>query len=135
MPEKTVTLAELRKMTEEGAEVEIERRPAQIVQFDELVDALKEIVANEAERVRADIARNQTNLEILATLQGMVRKQAQAPQAKPTDFGPLVQILEELRNDREAARMPVPWDFDIKRDGRGFAQSITATPIGGSKTH
>lgn len=132
MAEKPITLAELRKLTEEGAEVEIERRPAQIERFGELVEALKQMVANEAERIRADITRNQTNLEILASLQAMVRKQAQSPKQQPVDFAPLVAILDDMRMEREI-REQAAYKFEISRDGRGFAQEITATPIGETK--
>lgn len=87
------------------------------------------MVSNEAERIRADIARNQTNLEILATLQSLVRKQGQQPTAQPTDFAPLVAMLDDMRGDREA-REQAAYEFEVQRDGRGFAQKIVATPVG-----
>ncbi len=128
MAEKTISLDDLAKAQQDGAEVELELEVTTIEQFDELVDSLKQMVANESERIRADIARNQTNLEILATLQSMIRKQGQAPKVEAPDFAPIYELLEEIRGEREA-RDRGAYEFTVKRDGRGFAQSITATPV------
>lgn len=130
MPDKPITLQEIRELTAAGAEVEIERRDTRIERFDDLVSAIESMAANEAERIHADIARNQTNLEILATLQSLVKKQGQTPGAQPTDFGPLVAMLDDMRIEREV-REQVAWEFDIQRTGPGLspAAKIIAKPV------
>lgn len=128
MAEKTITLDELQRLKSEGAEVEIETEVLSIERFDELLEAVKQMAANEAERIRADIARNQTNLEILATLQAMVRKAGEGPKAQPVDLSPIRDLIVSMHDERQA-RDRGAYEFAIKRDGRGFAQTITATPV------
>lgn len=128
MAEKTVSLSDLKKLESEGSTFDFEKEVLEIEQFGELVESLKTMVANEAERIRADISRNQTNLEILATLQAMIRKQGQGPKIEAPDFSPIYELLEEIRGEREA-RDRGAYEFTVKRDGRGFAQTITATPV------
>ena len=128
MAEKTISKDELRRLVKQGAEVKFPSKPTEISNFDELVAALKQIADNEQERIRADIQRNQTNLEILATLQAQIRKQATVKAGPAPDMTPIIELLTELRAEREA-REHCAYNFDIKRDGRGFAQSITATPV------
>lgn len=129
MAEKSISLSELKKLRDDGAEIEFEPEVTKIEQFSDLIDQLKLMVANESERIRADIARNQTNLEILATLQALVRKQGQAPSQPAVDLSPIKELLEDLRAEREA-RERASYEFDIQRDGRGFAHKITAKPVG-----
>jgi len=134
VPDKTVTLKDLRELKDDGADVEISRRPMTIDQFGDLIKAVQQMVDNEQERVRADLARNQTNLEILATLQAMVKKQGEdlrkvlASQPKTIDLTPFAEIVAEVQAMR-APREPQAYDFTFKRDGQGFASSIRATPV------
>lgn len=123
MAEKTISLNELEKLKSEGAEVEIETEVMQIDRFDELLATLKSMAENEAERIRADIARNQTNLEILATLQSLVRKAGDGPKATPVDLSPIFTMLEEMRAER--TRAPVDYDFNIIRPGGDGFQPAT----------
>lgn len=96
--------------------------------MDDLVETLKCMVANEEERVRADLARNQTNLEILGTLQALIRKQGSGPAATPVDLSPIRTLVEEIVAEREA-RQAQTYEFDIKRDANtGYAFQIIATP-------
>ena len=130
MAEKPISLSDLKRLQDEGAEVEFEAEVTTIEQFSELVESLNTMVANESERIRADIARNQTNLEILATLQSMIRKQGQAPAPQPVDLSPIWELLEEIRAEREAREQNRgAYEFEVLRDGRGFAQKITAKPV------
>lgn len=130
MVDKSITLDELRKLEESGAEIEIEHHETQIAQFGDLIKALQTMVANEEERVRADLARNQTQLEILATLQSMIRKQGSGPAAQPVDLSPIRDLLEDIRAERHAE--PVDYDFNIIRpggDGYQPASKIEARAI------
>ena len=128
MAEKTISISQLKKREEEGSEFEFEPEVTEIERFGELIDAMNQMVANESERVRADIARNQTNLEVLATLQSIIRKQASGPSPAAVDLTPIRDMIDELRAER-MARDQASYEFAISRDGRGFAQKITASPI------
>lgn len=123
MAEKTISLNELQRLKSEGAEVEFETEVMQIDRFDELLATLKSMADNEAERIRADIARNQTNLEILATLQSLVRKAGDGPKSTPVDLSPIFTMLEEMRAER--TREPVDYDFNIIRPGGDGFQPAT----------
>ena len=119
MAEKTITLKELDERRRQGVEYQFDPDILTIERFDDLIKALEAMVSNEAERIRADIARNQTNLEILATLQAVIRKQGQGPAVQPVDLSPIRDLLEEIRADR--TREPVDYDFHIVRPGgEGF---------------
>jgi hypothetical protein len=131
MLEKTMPYSELVELIKEGAEVKLPARTMTVEQLDELCATLKQMAAAEETRIAADIARNQTNLEILATLQGIIRKTSEkrTMSANPAvDMQPVVDLLTELRAERKA-REATTYQFDIQRDGRGFAQSIKAKPI------
>jgi hypothetical protein len=113
--EKTISEQALREREKSGARVQFAKKPEQIEGFPDLVATLKQMVANEEERVRADLARNQTTLEILGTLQSMIRKQGSGPAAQPVDLSPIRDLLEEIQADR--LRAPVDYDFNIIRPG------------------
>ena len=124
-------MARLLELTGKGASVKFPAKDMKIEQLGDLIEVLNRIAANEQERIRADIARNQTNLEILATLQGLIRKQGENRKisGSPVDLTPLVQVLSELKHEREEKENGGSYQFEIKRDGRGFAQQIIATPM------
>jgi len=125
-----MSLGQIRRLQKKGASVEFPAKPMQVEQLGDLIDVLKTMAANEEERIRADIARNQTNLEILATLQAMIRKQGENRKISGSeiDLTPVVQILSEMKEERERNDNGGSYEFEIKRDGRGFAQRIVATP-------
>lgn len=122
MAEKTISRAQLKKLAREGADITFPSKPTEIEQFGDLVAAMERMVSNEAERIRADIARNQTNLEILATLQALVRKQGQGPAPQPVDLSPIRDLLEEIKTERN--REPVDYDFNILRAGPGLSPAV-----------
>ena len=123
-------MAEILALQNEGASVKFPAKPMQVEQLGELIDVLKRMAANEEERIRADIARNQTNLEILATLQATIRKQGEkrTMSGSNLDLTPIVQAILEIKEEREEREHGSSYQFEIHRDGRGFAQRITATP-------
>jgi hypothetical protein len=122
MPEKTITLDELNKSKSSGAEFEFDPEVLSIERFGELIEAMKSMVSSESERIRADIARNQTNLEILATLQAVIRKQGQGPAPVPVDLNPIRELLEEIRAERN--HEPIDYDFNILRSGPGLSPAV-----------
>lgn len=115
MADKTVSIQDVKKLESEGSTFDFDPDLTKIDQFGDLVEALNRMVANEAERIRMDIARNQTNLEILATLQSLIKKQGSGPAPQPTDLSPIKELLEEIRAER--TREPADYDFNIIRPG------------------
>jgi hypothetical protein len=126
--EKTVSAKQLKLLAKEGADIKFAPESMEIAQFGDLLDTLKTMAANEQERIRADLARNQTTLEILATLQALIKKPPAGVTMPALDLTPLKDILEEIRAERDF-RSRIAYEFDIQRDGRGFSQKITATPV------
>ena len=122
MVDKTITLAEFNRSRSEGDQFEFDPDTLNIERFGELIEAMQRMVGNEAERIRADIARNQTNLEILATLQAVIRKQGQGPSPTPIDLSPIRDLLEEIRAERH--HEPVDYDFNILRSGPGLSPAV-----------
>lgn len=130
MPDKPISLSEMMKAKSEGAEFEFDPDVLTIERFDDLIAALSSMAANEAERIRADLARNQTNLEIIGALQSLIKKSGEGPKAQPVDLSPIRDLLEEIRSER--SREPTDYDFKIIRsggDGYQPAQRIEARAV------
>jgi hypothetical protein len=112
---------------EEGDEVEFDPQITIVKGFTDLVAKLDALIQGHEERVRADLARNQTQLEILATLQATIRKQVS--HGKPQiDLEPLKTVLTQIQEQHNQPRPA--WEFEINRDNRGFMTTITAKPQG-----
>lgn len=122
MADNTISAAELRKLAKEGADINFQSKPTEIEQFGELLESLKTMAANETERIRADIARNQTNLEILATLQALIKKPTPGLNMPPPDLTPIRDLIEEMRAERH--HEPVDYDFNILRAGPGLSPAV-----------
>lgn len=113
---------------EDGDEVEFDPHVTVVQGFTDLVSKLDMLISGHEERIRADLARNQTQLEILATLQATIRHQVS--QGKPkVDLEPLKTVLSEIQEQQNRPRPA--WEFSIDRDNRGFMTRITAKPQGG----
>jgi hypothetical protein len=120
--EKTVSSAQLKRLAKEGAEIKFAPKAMEIEQFGELIEALKTMTANEAERIRADVARNQTNLEVIAALQALIKKPAAGVNVPPPDLQPIRDLIEEMRLERH--HEPVDYDFKILRSGPGLSPAV-----------
>lgn len=124
---KRVTDAELAEMKALG-DVQYDPESREIARFGELIDKLSAMIAANEQRNRADLARSQVQLEILATLQKTARtKETKSLVTHETiDLEPLKEVLEQI----SAAREAVPYQFDIQRaDNNGPMQRVIATPI------
>jgi len=125
---KRVSDAELAEMKDFG-EIKYEPKSREVARFGELIDKLEQMIASNAERTRADLARSQVQLEILATIQKSVRTNVakpQLPQEQINGIEALKDILLQINEAREA----VPYQFDIQRaDNNGPMQRVIATPI------
>lgn len=109
-------------MAKDGAEITFAPKSMEIQQFGELIEALKTMTSNESARIQADLARNQTNLEILATLQAIVKKPVSGAPAPTMDLKPIRDLIEELQVERH--REPVDYDFNILRSGPGLSPAV-----------
>lgn len=124
----TITEAELNELVNKGAKITREAQPMVIARFDELLSKLDAMLQANVERVQADIARNQTNLEILATLQALIRNQVSSGKPHKAEIDQIKTVLAEITEQRA---MPKPaYEFTIDRDNRGFMSKIVATPQG-----
>lgn len=121
--DKVIEIDEL----EDGDKVEFDPHITVVKGFTDLVAKLDHIIQGHEERVRADLARNQTQLEILGSLQAMIKKQSEGPRSPDAkiDMQPIVQALADMRHHGASA-----YRFEIERDNRGFMQRITAVPAG-----
>lgn len=129
MVDKTISVDELLALAKDGARIETERRPMVIDQLGELIDRLDAIAKANEERAAADLARSQTQLEVLATLQALIRRQAGVNRSPPPDLTPLKTVLTEIQE--QTAHKPVQgYEFDVKRSGQGYIDKIVATPVG-----
>jgi hypothetical protein len=127
---KTLSKQELAEL---GASVEVKRDPEvrEIARLGELIDKLSQMIDQGAERTRADLDRSQVQLEVLSSLQKMIRHNTTkscSPQ-KPIDLSPIREMLAEISASREA----VPYRFDIQRHEGGAMASVTAIPIAPTK--
>lgn len=130
MVDKTISFDELLALAKDGARIETERRPMVIEQLGELIARLDAIAKSNEERAAADLARSKTQLEVLATLQAMIRNQAGVKISPPVDLAPLKTVLTEIRQatERAESKAPAIYEFDIERNGQGYMSKITAIP-------
>ena len=117
------------ELAELGASFSTKMEPEgrEVARFGELIDKLSEMIAQGAERTAADHARCQVQLEVLSSLQKMIREQkgTKSFSQEPIDLSPLRDLLAEVGAQREA----VPYRFDIQRHEGGAMASVTAIPI------
>lgn len=114
---------------EDGDRIEFDPQITILQGMDELLSKLDTIIQNNVELARADIARSQTQLEVLATLQALARKAASQGTPK-VDLEPLKTVLSEIQEQQNRPRPT--WEFEIDRDNRGFMTKIKAKPQGQS---
>lgn len=102
----------------------------QVENFGELIAALKGMSANEQARITEALSRNQTQLEIIATLQQLVRRQpTSSPATVDIDLTSLDDILATLVGKAHTHAL-VAYDFDFIREGNGGRTiRIRATPV------
>ena len=134
MGHRVISQAELIELVGEGALIRREDRPASIERFGDLITALEGIAESNKALARADLARSQAQLEVMATLQGLVRREANATKvhSQPLDLTPLKEVLLQMQAANE--RQPLAYQFDILRSGEGGPMSrVVATPIAQTK--
>lgn len=135
---------------------EPEPGPTEIVQFDQLVEKLAEIGNNDAllskldamakaneslakaneslakshvAMAQADETRSKAQLEVLATLQALIRS-GNVTKSHTVDLSPLKSVLREISKNNEPVETKKPvYEFNIARNRHGgFIDKIVATP-------
>ncbi len=135
--EEGLALSDLMELVKGGAKIKIDRPVQRIAQVDELVTLFKELIATNRARIEADAERNKSQLEILATLQALIRS-GNVTKSQKLDLAPLNTVLAKIEKTiahpvhtvqpAKPAR-PVGYEFTIGRDKRtGFADKIVAIP-------
>lgn len=129
---RTISVDELLTLARDGAQIRTEHRPTIIAQFDELVAALKALIDSNTARAEAELARNQTQLEVLATMQATIRQQ-NVIRSQPLDLTPLNTVLTEIQTNTEP-RPLTGYEFEVTaRDRLGDIEKLRVLPI--SPTH
>jgi len=95
-----------------------DKGPTEITGFGDLLGRLDAMA-------KASVEQSKSQLEVLATLQMLIRKGGEKPAA--IDMGPIKVALSELK--QVYIRPKAAYDFEIKRGTGGFMTSIVATPI------
>lgn len=100
-----------------------------IARFGELIDKLSELISMNSARVQADLARSQSQLEVLGTIQKMVRNQPKGvTKSHEIDLAPLQDVLAQiLAANAEKAKQA--YQFNVQRVEGGLMTGITAVPI------
>ncbi len=128
MAERTISVSELLELASDGARIKTEDRPQIIQQFDELVKKLEGLIQASNVRAAAEVSRNKTQLEILATLQSMIRQQG-VTKSQPVDLTPLKTVLTEIQSNT----LPRPlsgYEFEVtSRDRLGDIEKLKVIPI------
>ena len=153
MADKTISIEELLALAQAGAKITTEKRehilariqeaeagPVVIQHFEQLIKKIDEMAktnalmakANEALAV-AETERAKAQLEVLATLQALIRS-GNVTKSHKLDLTPLKTVLTEIQKSTSQpvtvhAREPAAYDFIFERSRQGFIEKVTATPI------
>ncbi len=125
-----MNLADMLELMKGGAKIEI-ARPAQIIaQFDELVSHIKQLIAGNEARAVADKMQAQSQLEVLATLQALIKKQPSGVnRSSPLDLEPLQTVLAEMAQANTMREEPHDYEFTFDRGPQGFTTKIYAKVV------
>lgn len=126
MADNPITLEELENLRRDGAEVSIDPRKMTIDQFADLVSEIRELVKSQNERTRADLARNQTSLEIIASLQALIKQQS-GNKMPEMDLSPLKELLQNIWADRQR-KEATAYEFTFDFNSQGRYSKIYAEP-------
>lgn len=144
MAHENIDLEKLIELVKGGATVRTENKPTIIAQvdpsaaqldrligkLDSMVKVMETRVATDREtslaRSGADEVRSKRQLEVLATMQSLIRS-GSVPKVQSMDLSPLKSVLSEIRT-HSAAKAPVSYRFKVARTSQGFIDEIIATP-------
>jgi len=129
-------MADLLDIVRSGAKIQIDRPEQVITQFDDLVATIKNlVVANEkiinngAARAAADHSQAQSNLEVLATLQALIKKLSTGvTKSPPLDLTPLQTVLSQIAENKRTDA-PHDYEFTFTRGPQGYTTKIHARVV------
>jgi len=132
-PNESLSVSDLLELSKGGAKIKIDRPPQRIAQFDELVELTKQLIATNKARIEADEARNKSQLEVLATLQSLIRS-GNVTKSHPVDLAPLKTVLSEIQENTQAVERPsYVLSFDRTKQGFIDGREITIRPVYNTK--
>lgn len=123
---KEMSTAELLRFQDEGGELHFETQTMRLEKIDQLIDKLGAMVEASDRRSDADSKRYQSMLEILATMQKMVRTGGKTPRI---DMKPLENVLMTLNERNNSPRFAITYEFTFGRSQQGFVDKIRAEPV------
>ncbi len=129
MAEKTISTGELLRMIEDGAIVRAEQKNMVIEQFDELIKKLQGLIEAQQARATADLARSQTQLEIMGSLQTMIKQQGGRNSSAPVDLAPLHTVLSEMQETQALHAEPHDYEFTFDRGAQGYMTKVHAKVV------
>ena len=96
--------------------------------FSELIEKIDALLHQNQARIEADAAINQTQLEVLATLQALIRSQG-VTKSQQLDLTPLKTVLTEI-SDNTQPRVLAGYEFEVTdRDRLGDIAKLRVTPV------
>lgn len=130
MPKK-LSDAEITELKSLGS-VKMDPKVHNVARFDELINKLTQLVDSQSQRTQADLARSQSQLEVLATLQKMIRQQNGTKSHvshETIDLTPLQEVLSQIQAVN-AERAEMAYSFEIQRGPNGGPmQRVIARPM------
>lgn len=115
---------------------EMSQATSAMVKSNERVARSNEIMAKSYEQLAksnealagAEAAKAKTQLEVLATLQSLIKSGSNVPKVQPVDLTPLKSVLSEIKNNT-TPYVRSGYEFKIERHKQtGFCDKIIATP-------
>jgi len=123
MDNKIITPDELDNLHKSGAKITHEEKPTEILGLNLLVDQLSSIAKSN------QIVAGKKSEQIKETLEYLAETIALK---KDIDMKPILVALSEIqKNTIIHEKIPHTYTFEIERDQRGFAKTITAKPVTG----
>jgi len=125
-PDEGLALSDLIELVKGGAKIKIDRPAQRIAQFDELINLMKEMIATNRARIEADEARNKSQLEVLATLQSLIRS-GNVTKSHPVDLTPLKTVLTQISENTKTPKLKeidFVKELNIERSRQGYIDKI-----------
>ncbi len=101
----------------------------EMVKSNERVARSNEAMAKSNEALAAaETAKSKTQLEVMATLQSLIKSGSNVPKVQPVDLTPLKSVLSDIKQNT-TPNVRSGYEFEIERNKQtGFCQKIIATP-------
>lgn len=125
---ESLDLSDLLELMKGGAKISIDRPAQTIAQFGEFVELVKDLIATNKERISVDAERYKSQLEVLATLQALIRS-SNVTRSQSTDLTQLKTVLSDFK-ETMAPREQLGYKLTFNRTNQGFIDGeMLITPI------